>query len=92
MKQGQTDSVKEGQRREAQENIMKNTTKTVYYKGNRCGSQYCNNCNGYGSKWNVTINSETGRQIGKARLIDANWTIDEKKIEETKDWEESIAY
>ena len=62
--------------------------KVLYSNNNRCPltADYAKNTGSeYGSKWGVCINLEK-RHAMTAYLLEANWTIDNKKIEETNDF------
>ncbi len=66
---------------------MKATTKTMYCEGNAFGGCYAsNNYSGYGTKWRIRIKeNEYGRYdiIGTPLLLDANWDIDQEKVDDT---------
>ena len=66
---------------------MKQTTKVLYCSGNSCGNQYATgNCKPYGTKWRITLRKNyygEMKQIGLPVLLDANWDIDDKKIQES---------
>ena len=63
------------------------TTRVLYMRGNSCGSQYApTNCEPYGTKWRVRlVVDDIGVRQSLPVLLDANWQIDEKKIEKTID-------
>ena len=73
---------------------MKKTTRTIYMKGNSCGSQYApNNCSGYGTKWRVQLKKDEHlgwKETGHPVLLAANWDIDEEKLRQTENYIDSI--
>lgn len=69
------------------------TSKVIYRNGNSLGDQYApNNCIPYGTKWRIRLKKEyhsggyTWKIIGSPELLDANWEIDEEKIEASNDF------
>ena len=73
---------------------MKKTTRTIYMKGNSCGSQYApNNVQPYGTKWRISLKKDKHqgwKEIGQAVLLSANWDVDEDKIQQTENYINSI--
>lgn len=70
---------------------MKRTTKIIYRYGNSLGLHYSpKNCNGYGTKWRITLQKDKysgyWKQIGFPTLLNENWDIDEKKVEKSIDF------